>query len=87
MKWIIVLYVLLVLHVQMESVAKNVLMVVTFVSLELVETQIVLTLVYVLVDTGAPRKAKNPFRAKLVHSLTMVPLMNAQPVWRVISVL
>ena len=78
MKWIIVLYVLLVLHVQMESVAKTVLMI--SVNLELVGTQIVLTLVHVLVGTGALRKAKNPSRAKLVHSLTMVPLMNAQHV-------
>lgn len=55
----------------------------TFVNLELEEMQIVQTLVSVLVDTDVLRTARNQFHVKLVHSLLMVPLMNAQPVEQV----
>ena len=55
----------------------------TFVNLELEEMQIVQTLVSVLVDTDVLRTARNQFHAKLVRSLLMVPLMNAQPVEQV----
>lgn len=65
----------------MVLIPKHALM--TFVNLELEEMQIVQTLVSVLVDTDVLRTARNQFHVKLVHSLLMVPLMNAQPVEQV----
>ena len=73
------------LLVLMVSLPKNV--PTTFVNLELEEVQIAQTLVTVLVDIDVLRKARNQFHVKLVHSLLMVPLMNVQPVEKVISVL
>ena len=71
--------------VLMVSLPKNV--PTTFVNLELEEVQIAQTLVTVLVDIDVLRKARNQFHVKLVHSLLMVPLMNAQPVEKGIFVL
>ena len=65
----------------MVLIPKHALM--TFVNLELEEMQIVQTLGSVLVDTDVLRTARNQFHVKLVHSLLMVPLMNAQPVEQV----
>ena len=55
----------------------------TFVNLELVVAQIVPTLVNVLVDIDVLKTVRNQFHVKLVLSLLMVLLMNAQPVQQV----